>query len=102
MTANPIAMRPLASSSVTAYGYDEATGTLAVQYKSGHTYRYEGISPDQAAGFATAKSAGRYAHELLRGRPPAGNDRPASERSTGQRHDVRRRPERPVRTRAGR
>lgn len=96
MTEPTIPMRPLASSSLKAYGYDEASQTLAVEFKNGRTYRYPGIAPEAAAGLATAKSAGRYVNELLRGRPAQPQETP------GQAHERRIRAARPVRTRGGR
>lgn len=96
MPTPTIAMKPLSSSSVSSYGYDDASQTLAVQFKNGRTYHYEGIAPSAAAGLATAKSAGRYVNEILRGRPGVPLETP------GQANELRVRAERPIRTRGGR
>jgi hypothetical protein len=96
MPTPTIAMTPIASSAVSSYGYDASTKTLAVEFKNGRTFHYEGIDADAAAGLATAKSAGRYVNELLRGRPAQPQETP------GQAHERRVRAERPVRTRGGR
>lgn len=56
----PIEMKSCTSSSIAAYGYDESTGTLAITFNSGATYRYPGVPADVAAGFDDAKSVGKY------------------------------------------
>ena len=96
MTESKIPMRPLASSSLSAGGYDPASQTLAVEFKGGRRYHYEGVSQAEADGLFSAKSTGKYVNELLRGR--AGNP----QETLGQAHERRVRAQRPVRTRGGR
>lgn len=48
------------SSAVTGYGYDAASKTLAVQFKGGKTYHYPDVPASVHAGFAEAKSIGKY------------------------------------------
>lgn len=91
-----IPMQPVASSSVAATGYDATRGVLAVQFRNGRTYHYEGITAEQAKSLTEAKSVGRAVNELLRGR--AGNPT----ETPGQAHERRVRAQRPVRTRGSR
>lgn len=98
MPESKITMRPLASSSINAFGYDPASKTLAVEFKGGLRYHYEGVSQAEADGLASAKSAGQYVNSLVRGRAAKAQETP------GQAHEraVRQRTQRPVRTRGGR
>lgn len=96
MPSPQIPLQPLTSSSVAAAGFDAGTGTLAIQFKNGRTYHYEGITAEQYAGLTSAKSAGAYVNGLLRGRPGKPLETP------GEAHERRVRASRPVRRRAGR
>lgn len=60
-------MNPLQSSSLTAYGYDEETQTLAITFVSGQTYNFRDVPKEKADGFAEAKSAGSYFRHEIRG-----------------------------------
>lgn len=55
-----IGMSPVKSSQVASIGYDNASKTLAVTFKSGGTYHYHDVSSDQFAGLQKAESAGKY------------------------------------------
>lgn len=63
-----IEMTPIeGSTSIKSYGYDEATGTLAVEFTSGATYHYAQVPKEVAEGFAAADSAGAYFRHEIRG-----------------------------------
>lgn len=51
------------SSAVAASGYDEATGTLRVQYKSGKFYDRQ-VPPDVAQAFDDADSKGKFLNSI--------------------------------------
>lgn len=53
-------MTPVDSSSIAAVGHDPATSTLKVQFKSGDTYHYKGVSADAHASLLKAKSIGSH------------------------------------------
>lgn len=55
------------SSQIAAHGYDPATQTLAVQFKSGGTYHYSGVPAEVYAGMQQAESAGRFLHQAVKG-----------------------------------
>lgn len=54
------------SSNVEATGYDAASSTLAVQYKGGAVYHYEGVTPGFAEDLAAAKSVGAYIAKVIK------------------------------------
>jgi hypothetical protein len=55
-----IAMKQIKSSQIEAYGYDEATKTLAIKFNKGtRTYFYPGVPADLIAGFEK-DSAGKH------------------------------------------
>jgi len=39
--------KPITSSNIATVGYDPATRTMEVTFKSGSTYAYENVSPEQ-------------------------------------------------------
>lgn len=56
-----IAITPVESSSnVAGWGYDQATATLAVKFKSGQTYHYAGVAGTLVEGLRKAKSVGGF------------------------------------------
>jgi hypothetical protein len=61
-------MQKVKSSSVAAYGYDEATRTLAVRFLNGGVYHYADVPPETATGLGSAKSIGSYLHAHIRGK----------------------------------
>ena len=57
-----IALQPVESHQIGKIGYDEATQTLAVQFKRGAMaiYHYPGVTPEQWAAFNAAESKGAH------------------------------------------
>jgi len=51
-------MEPVVSSNVAAIGFEN--GTLTVEFKSGSTYEYTGVSKETFQAFKEAPSAGRF------------------------------------------
>ncbi len=47
-------------------GYDEATGTLEVEFKNGGLYEYSNVSPEEYAALMMAPSKGTYFGEQIR------------------------------------
>lgn len=59
--APEIALTPVESSKLAAVGYDSATRTLAVTFKTGNAlYCYPGVTPEQHAAFVGAESVGKH------------------------------------------
>lgn len=63
-----IAMQPVMSSNLEAVGYDDATSTLAVQFKNGSTYRYDAVPLDVFQQLLTAPSVGAFYSSSIRGK----------------------------------
>lgn len=61
-------MQPCVSSQIKAHGHDGTTNTLAIEYHSGDTYHYEGVSPEQYQAFAKAESVGKHFHAHIKGK----------------------------------
>lgn len=61
-------MTPVKSSSIEAIGHDPARARLTVKFKSGESYRYEGVSVEQHAKLLTAKSIGQHFHGNILGK----------------------------------
>lgn len=72
-----IAITPASSEMISGHGYDEATKTLALQFKGGTVYHYAGVSPDLYTTFKGAKSLGTFINQHIKGKftatklPPA-------------------------------
>jgi hypothetical protein len=71
----------LESKAIVSAGYDEATGELMLEYRSGHVYRYEGVPASLYAwllrtknkgGFVRRMIAGRYGERSVGAEPPPG------------------------------
>lgn len=62
------ALQLTSSQVVRAAWFDEETSTLTVEYKTGGTYTYPGISAADAASFEAAPSPGSWVHKHLKGR----------------------------------
>lgn len=62
-------MYPVASSSLSAIGYEN--GTLVVAFRGGGVYQYSGVPQAVAQGLWHAASKGRYYQSFVRGRYPA-------------------------------
>ena len=67
MATPTITMQPTDSSNIAAHGYDPATKTLAVQFKSGSLYHYDNVPEEVANEFKNAKSAGSFFAKSIRG-----------------------------------
>lgn len=63
-----ISINPVKSSSIMGHGYDAATRTLAVQFKGGKTYHYEGVPPEVMTSLGKAESAGSFISKNLVGK----------------------------------
>lgn len=89
-TRPPIALQTVDSSQVKAVGYDEASKTLAVQFKHGAQaiYHYPGVEPATHAEFIGAESLGKYFRDNLKTLPfekfPAEPETKAEEQSDVQ------------------
>lgn len=57
-------MTPVQSTNVHAIGYDAANRTAFVQFKSGGTYRYEGVAKELFESIATSASVGKAVQQL--------------------------------------
>lgn len=66
--AKPIPMVPVTSSNIAAVGFDGKSGTLAVQFSSGSTYYYAGVTEAQATEFLQAESVGSHFARHIRGK----------------------------------
>ena len=59
-------MTPVKSSQLTAVGYDEATRTLAVEFKGGGVYHYHDVGDEHYHGLLKAPSKGKYLGQHLK------------------------------------
>lgn len=55
-----ISMKPVESSSITAYGYDGTVGTLRITFKGGKTYDYKDVPQAVVDELAKAESVGSF------------------------------------------
>lgn len=65
---NQIELTPdYGSSLISGYGYDEASSTLAIQFRAnGDVWHYGGCSPDMYEAFANSDSKGKYFHASIK------------------------------------
>lgn len=56
------------SSNVAGFGYDAATKTLTVEFKSGGKYDYQGVSSETFAGLQAAESKGKFIGQHIKGK----------------------------------
>lgn len=71
MTTNPpaINLMPCESSQIKGYGYDAASRTLAIQFRSnGATYHYSDVPPELVEDMKKAESVGSFFGKHIRGR----------------------------------
>jgi hypothetical protein len=61
-----VKLEPVTSSNIAAVGYDHATRTLGVQFKSGGTYHYHDVSPEEHRALVSADSIGSHFHQHIR------------------------------------
>lgn len=62
-----IGMCPCESSQVKSHGYDAATRTLAVEFKSGGTYHYHDVPSATYDAMLKAESVGKFIGSSLKG-----------------------------------
>ena len=58
----------VSSSAIAAVGYDGASGTLEVEFRSGELYRYFDVDPADADDLHEAESPGAYLNEWIKPR----------------------------------
>lgn len=63
-------MRALVSSNLLGARYDAKTETLTIEFNSGGTYEYPGVSRETADGLFTAASPGSYFYTRIRNAYP--------------------------------
>ena len=59
---------PVRSSNIRSVGYDPASSTLEVEFRSGGLYQYSGVPETIYQGFVRAASKGSYFHDHIKGR----------------------------------
>jgi hypothetical protein len=59
-------LTPVVSSNIKAVGYDPGTKELTVQFRSGSTYRYDGVPATTYADLIDADSIGSFFHSNVR------------------------------------
>ena len=60
-------MKPVASSSLAAAGYNLKSGEMAVEFTDGRLYHYTGVPVETFDGLTSAASAGTYFNSAIRG-----------------------------------
>jgi hypothetical protein len=63
-------LQSVKSSNIESVGYDPASKTMQVKFRSGSTHEYGGISPEVHAAFMGASSHGAHYAAHVRGRYP--------------------------------
>lgn len=56
------------SSNIAAHGYDRDGQTLEIEFKSGSSYQYKGVTPDLYVKMQEAPSLGKFFQEHVRGK----------------------------------
>lgn len=54
------------SSNIDEFGYDKEKNTLAIRFKGGGLYHYEGVTQDEFDEFSKAESHGKHFHGVLK------------------------------------
>lgn len=62
----PMDMHACKSNNVAQFGYDYATKTLAVQFKSGGIYHYFDVEPSKFDGLKTCESVTSYLNQHIK------------------------------------
>lgn len=62
-----IFMQPVSSSQIQSMGHDPASGTLRVQFHSGATYEYSGVSEEDYRAVVDAESVGAAFNQTIKG-----------------------------------
>jgi hypothetical protein len=60
-------MHEVESSNVKSIGYETATSTLSVEYKSGHKYEYENVPANIFDELLESVSKGKYMNQVIKG-----------------------------------
>ena len=63
-------MIAVSSSDLRAVGYDEWTGTLVIEFRSGGVYEYRRVPYSEYARLMNASSHGKYFHAYIKNRYP--------------------------------
>lgn len=66
-----IPIKPITSSMVEGIGHDPFSSTLAVRFRGGKTYHYEGVPTEIANQLTAAESAGQFIARHIRNHYPA-------------------------------
>lgn len=56
------------SSQIKRLGYDATSGNLQIRFKTGATYEYDGVTPEEFDALASADSHGKAFGSLIRGK----------------------------------
>lgn len=59
-------LNPVNSSNITHVGYDAASQEMHIQFSSGKTYSYVGVSPEQHQALVNADSVGAHFAKAIR------------------------------------
>lgn len=62
-------MKPVESSLITAIGYDEATETLRIEFKSGGAYEYANVPKHVHEDMLASESVGKFFLRRIKGNP---------------------------------
>lgn len=61
-------LSPVTSSNIAAIGHDPATNELHVQFKSGATHVFSGVTAEQHEAMRDAESVGKHFHAHVKGK----------------------------------
>ena len=59
-------LNPISSSNISRSGYDSATDSMFIEFKTGDIYKYESVPHDIFEEFLAAKSPGRYFMQYIK------------------------------------
>jgi hypothetical protein len=59
-------MEPTESEAISAVGYDESTRILRVTFRTGRSYEYLDVPPDEYGRFMSAESRGGYMNQVIK------------------------------------
>lgn len=79
MALNTIPLTPCESSLFDSHGYDAATKTLALRFKTGTKVALYPSDNDEAAEFAASPSKGKFWNQRIKGRECTYADAPEAE-----------------------
>lgn len=61
-------MKTCESSQIAEHGFDPVTGTLAVRYKSGGLYHYDGVDASKYQQLCESESVGSFIYQEVKGK----------------------------------